>query len=163
MLGRLVADEIQVPFIDLDDSFSVFFKETPGEFIIKNGEEKFRLNERNIFIRTIKELDSDAVIATGGGLPCYFDNMKLLCEEGTTIYLRASVDFLLDRLYNRTVDRPLLGKGSREAIRCRIRSLLKQREIYYNQARYTIDIEHLQQREIVEDIIRICRGKRKGL
>lgn len=138
-VGRLVADQLGWRFADLDEAFAVIHQATPAEYIRAHGIEAFRKKEKNV-IEDLAELDLEKVIyATGGGYPCWEDNMECLHELGTSIYLRWPADDLAERLLLTDLsERPVLqGKNKTELLDC-IRPQLAAREPYYQQADYII-------------------------
>lgn len=138
-VGRLVANQLGWRFADLDEAFAVIHQSTPAEYIRAHGIEAFRKKEKNV-IEDLAELDLEKVIyATGGGYPCWEDNMECLHELGTSIYLRWPAEDLAERLLLTDLsERPVLqGKNKAELLDC-IRPQLAARESYYQQADYTI-------------------------
>jgi shikimate kinase len=77
------------------------------------GEEGFRMRERKA-LEEVSEF-TDVVVATGGGAPCFFDNMELMNRTGITIFLDIETSVLAERLLNSKTDRPLIrGKMKNE-------------------------------------------------
>ena len=90
--------------------------------------------------RGVEELSefSDIVIATGGGAPCFFDNIELMNSTGTTIYLNIDPAILADRLLHSKTERPLIKGKSKEELTSFIDEMLKKRNPFYSQARFQI-------------------------
>ena len=95
-VGRDLSKILNLSFIDLDHYIEGRYMKTVDQFFKEFGEEKFRNTER----RMLEEISSfeDVIISTGGGSPCFFDNMQLMKEAGTTVYLKVSADELAKRL-----------------------------------------------------------------
>ncbi len=140
-LGRHLAKALGWEFIDLDDYFEQKFKTTVPLFFKEFGETGFRDGERAA-LQDLKSVD-EAVIATGGGAPCYFDNMDFMNEHGVTLYMKVSPEILAQRLTNSKNVRPLVqGKTGAELITY-IKEKLKSREPFYNRANIIADAEVL--------------------
>lgn len=138
-VGKMVADQLGWRFADLDQAFEVIHNYTPAEYIRTFGLEAFRKKEKDV-IEELAELDLEKVIyATGGGYPCWEDNMECLHELGTSIYLRWRAEDLAERLMLTDLsERPILqGKNKEELLAC-IRPQLEAREPFYQQADYII-------------------------
>ena len=95
-LGKAFARQMNIPFIDLDWYIEERFHKTVGELFSERGEASFRELEKNM-LHEVGEFE-DVVISTGGGAPCFFDNMEFMNASGTTVYLKVSVEELAKRL-----------------------------------------------------------------
>ena len=85
----------------------------------------------------------NTVVATGGGVPCFFDNMSLMNAAGITIYFKLSPEKLAARLEYGKNKRPLLRGKSQEELVAFIRENLEQREPFYAQARLIVEGDRL--------------------
>ena len=85
----------------------------------------------------------DVLISTGGGTPCYFDNMAFMCQQGTTIYLQVSVEELTKRLELCKQTRPVLKNRSGEALRAFVQESLAARSGFYEQAAIIFNADSL--------------------
>lgn len=138
--GRILADMLGWHFVDLDEAFHEIHGLSTGDYIRQHGLEAFRHLEKDV-VERLAELPIEKVIyATGGGYPCWEDNMECLHELGTSIYIRWSAEHLAHRLSLTDLStRPVLqGRTENELLEF-IRPQLEAREPYYNQADYTID------------------------
>jgi shikimate kinase len=131
-LGKALAEQLQFNFIDLDtviESATGFSIETYFE---KFGEKPFREKEREILLSLLDE--KKTVIATGGGTPCYSDNMALMNQMGITVFLDTKVEAILERLAGNTDRRPLLKNFPAGKLHFFIRDHLESRRKYYDEA-----------------------------
>lgn len=130
--GRRLAGELELPFIDLDD----YLEEKAGRTIFRIFEEEGEAVFRKMEAAALRETErfSAAVIACGGGTPCFGDNMEWMNAHGLTIYLKTPVELLLDRLISETAHRPLLRGLDRAGLRRYIEEKLAQRGPYYRRA-----------------------------
>ena len=135
--GRLLAKAEGLEFIDTDLFIENRFHQTVGKIFELKGEAFFRELERQI----LEEVAAyeDVVIATGGGMPCYADNIDLMNEAGMTIYLDTPASMLLKHLQESHVDRPLLHGKSPEEMLTTITEMLMQRRPFYQKARYRVN------------------------
>ncbi len=131
--GKKLAKELGYYFIDLDDYIEKQQGNSITELFQEVGEEAFR----NIETDALKECIANnlkALIATGGGTPCFNDNMKLMLENGKVVYLKMDAKALYNRLFNAKGDRPLINGKDNEEMFLYIENLLKVREEFYKQA-----------------------------
>jgi len=122
VIGRKLAHELGFSFIDLDEEFERKYRITISSFFQKYGEPEFRILEHKILLET-KNIDNH-VISTGGGTPCFHDNMTFIKENGVSIYLKVSTPTLIHRLVNSRKSRPVLKMSSPDEIELRIATLL---------------------------------------
>ena len=93
-------------FIDLDFYIEGRYHKAVSQIFAERGEEAFREIERNM-LHEVAEFE-DVLISTGGGAPCFFDNMEFMNASGTTVYLKVSVEELAKRLELCKHTRPVL-------------------------------------------------------
>ncbi len=151
-LGRLLSDALNRKFTDLDHFIEERENATVPELFKRYGEDRFRELER-LAIHETAHL-SDAIIATGGGAPCYFNNMDVMNQNGITIYLKLSPESLVDRLLPGREHRPLIkGKNETELLDY-IRFKLAERELFYQKANIIADTDSLSPEETVKIIVK---------
>ena len=134
-IGRILADQLGWHFVDLDEAFAEIHGLTPAEYIRKFGIEDFRKKEKYV-VEDLAELPIDKVIyATGGGYPCWEDNMECLKELGTSIYIKWEPHHLAQRLMLTDLSqRPVLQGHTEEELLQFITPQLEAREPYYLKA-----------------------------
>lgn len=121
--------------LDLDQFFEFTLHTSIPIFFQRYGEEAFRKLEQKMLHDL--PLDRNLVIATGGGTPCYFDNMDYINAHGTSIYLKASPELIIRRALGSRKPRPILKGKSPDELDTFVRQQMALREPYYAQARYT--------------------------
>ncbi len=135
-IGRKIATLMGINFIDLDKYIEERnFKSVPDIFA-QEGETAFRLKE-NQALREVAQFE-DIVIGTGGGAPCFFDNMKLMNDSGITIYLAPDNETLAFRLLKSKTERPLIAGKSGEELLKFIETALEKRSPFYEQSQIVI-------------------------
>lgn len=110
-LGKAFARELNVPFIDLDWYIEERFHKSIRELFVERGEASFRELERNM-LHEVSEFE-DVIISTGGGTPCFFDNMDYMNGHGQTVFLDVHPDILFNRLRVATLQAPQSCKERR--------------------------------------------------
>ncbi len=152
-LGKALAKEMGLQFIDLDHYIENRYRCTVSQLFVQRGEEAFRQIERNM-LHEVAEFE-DVVIATGGGTPCFFDNMDYMNTQGVTVFLDASVDVIYTRLTIARVQRPLVAGKSAEELRTYIAEMLGRRMPYYSRATHTFCADRLENAAQVSDSVRL--------
>jgi len=140
--GRILADKLGWHFVDLDDAFYQIHGYTTADYIREFGLEEFRKKEKYV-VEDLAELPYEHVIyATGGGYPCWEDNMDCLLELGTSIYLRWSAEHLARRLSLTDLStRPVLQGRTQEELLRFIAPQLAERDPIYSRANHVLDIQ----------------------
>src|SRR3990170_3449203 len=140
--GRMVSQKLGLPFFDLDEQVINAENKTINEIFAQEGEEYFRLKEKEI-LHIITESHNTFVMSCGGGAPCYFNNIEYMNEAGTTVWLNTSTDTLFKRLLKEKEQRPLLKNLSNDQLRMFIKKKFSDRKIYYEQADMIIEEENI--------------------
>ncbi len=150
-IGRMLAKALNSLFLDTDDWIEEHTQKSIPEIFSSQGEEYFRLLEK----KALEHLATGTgqIIATGGGMPCFYDNIKTMNQYGITIYLRMEPKDLLQRLRNETAKRPLLHNKSEEELLGWMDLKIKERNLYYEQATFIIDA-HQEKEWILEELLR---------
>ena len=136
-MGRKLASRLNCAFIDLDDGFEKAEGMKIAEYFIQFGEEAFRLKE-TAFLKD-NDYPQNCVISTGGGLPCFYDNMNWMKTNGEVIYIKLPPKALAGRLEHGKDERPLLKGKHGDALVDFIAEKLAEREIFYLQANIVAD------------------------
>lgn len=153
-LGKAFARDLNIPFIDLDWYIEERFHKTVGELFAEKGEEGFRQLEKNM-LHEAGEFEN-VVISTGGGTPCFFDNMEYMNQHGVTVFLDVHPDTLFRRLRVATQSRPILRGKTEDELRLFINEALEKRMPCYTQAHHTFKADELEdRRQITEAISRL--------
>ena len=140
-IGRELAKKLKFQFIDVDHFIENRQRKTINEIFSEKGEDAFRLMEH----KALEEISlfENIVISTGGGAPCFYNNMELMNNNGLTIYLKTSPEELTKRLAVTKNERPLLKEKTSEEMQAFIAENLEKRNDYYNQARLIFDVEQV--------------------
>lgn len=149
--GRLLSEKLGIRFFDLDEQVTEHAGKSIPEIFATEGEEQFRLLEKEV-LYIITESHESFVMACGGGSPCYFNNIEYMNQSGTTVWINTPLDTLFDRLVKEKDKRPLIKELSVEQLRWFISKKFADRKIYYEQANVTVDEEPVQLDRLIEKI-----------
>lgn len=154
-LGKALACRLNIPFIDLDWYMEERFHKTVGEIFAERGEAGFRELERNM-LHEVGAFEN-VIISTGGGAPCFFDNMEFMNQHGTTVFLEVHPDVLLRRLRVAKQQRPILREKDDAELKAFIIRSLELRAHYYYQAKYIYCADELEdRRQIDKSVEELC-------
>lgn len=149
-VGKQLASRMGLSFIDLDLYIEARYHKSVRELFAEKGEEVFRDIERKM-LHEVAEFE-DVLISTGGGSPCFFDNMAFMNQSGKTVYLKVSVEELTKRLETCKQTRPVLQNRSGDALSRFIDENIQKREPFYMQASITFDAEEMLTESDVQNI-----------
>ncbi len=162
--GRLLAQKLGWHFVDLDEAFKEIHGLSTADYIRTYGLEDFRHKEKYVVEDLADQVPFDNIIyATGGGYPCWEDNMDCLLELGTSIYLRWKPEHLAKRLSLTDLsERPVLQGRTEEELLQFIAPQLKAREPFYSRAHHIYDVKICDEQSderIAEDLFRLIRQR----
>ncbi|MEO1653946.1 MAG: shikimate kinase, partial [Bacteroidota bacterium] len=124
---------LNFPFVDLDDFLVKMEGLSIPQIFAEKGEAYFREAEKKSLHLTLQK--KPLVLATGGGTPCFFDNLNFIKARGLSIYLKVPLPILCERLLkDQKEPRPLYRQSSEEALHKKLLKTLEVREKYYFQA-----------------------------
>jgi shikimate kinase len=148
-LGKELSKALNLTYIDLDE----WIEEKEGmsipQIFEKFGQDYFRKKETEALSLFINSSDN-ALISTGGGAPCFNDNMKLINSGGTSIFINVSLEELFKRLRLGKQNRPLVQGLSDEELLNKIESMLAERLPFYNQAKVKLAGDNLSVSDILK-------------
>lgn len=155
VVGTALAEVLGQAFIDLDAYIEKKEGQSISQLFDNKGVIYFRKREAQLLFELLED-GAPAIIATGGGTPCYGGVMdRLLEQEGvTTIYLKHSVDVLSDRLYHERTHRPLIAHlDDPQELNEFVRKHLFERGFDYGRSQWVIDCDGLDVGEVVRTIV----------
>ena len=157
-MAKRLAKALGVGYVDTDTLVEQSVGAKIADIFHYEGEEYFRRSEREVLERLATE-GYEGIVATGGGLPTWGDNMALLNSMGKTIYLQRSPEQILSRLsaYGRE-KRPMFRGKSDEELLAFMHEHIAQREPYYTQAHIVIDCNTMSDDAVVNYIIERIKG-----
>ena len=130
-IGKALSDQLKMTFFDLDWYIEDRFHRKITEIFAEKGESGFREIERNM-LHEVAEFEN-VIISSGGGTPCFFDNMEYMNQQAMTVYLKASPEVLYHHLEYGKSKRPLLKDKTEEEML----SFITRQNIYSTSTRST--------------------------
>ena len=149
--GRQLSQKLSIPFFDLDEQVSTHAGKPINEIFASDGEEQFRLMEKDA-LHIITESHDSFVMACGGGSPCYFNNIEYMNRSGTTVWINTPLDVLFERLRKIKESRPLLKDLTDTQLWGFIVKKFADRKIYYEQAEIIIEEDPPELEKLVEKV-----------
>jgi len=152
VVGRLLSQINGFNFYDLDEYIEVKEGKKVSEIFNENNEVYFRKIE-NKYLKEISLLKENKIISTGGGTPCFQNNFEIINESSnsTSIYLKANIDVLVNRLKESNNDRPLISHLTDEhKLKEFITKHLFERSYYYEKSKIKLVTDNLEPSEIVK-------------
>lgn len=153
-VGKVLAKALNLPFLDLDVEIEKAAAMSIPDLFDKKGEIFFRKIENKI-LKELLDSSKGFVLATGGGTPCYADSLSamLQADNATTVYLKAPISILAERLYKEREHRPLLAHiTSIEKLTEFVGIHIFERSHFYNQAGMIVKIGSENPEEIAQTI-----------
>lgn len=149
-VGKDFSNLAGLSFVDLDCYIEGRYHKTVSQIFAEKGEDEFRKIERKM-LHEVAEFEN-ILISTGGGTPCFFDNMEFMNTCGKTIYLDVSVEELAARLELCKHTRPVLKDRSGDELRQFIAENLEKRLPFYQKASIVFEAEKMDTEADVRDI-----------
>ena len=149
-LGRELASRLNLSFLDMDQFIEMKYLKTVPDIFRDEGEKQFR-NKEQVCLHEISSM-KNVVVATGGGAPCFFDNMDLMNRTGCCVFLDVEPEVLAARLMKGDVVRPLIqGKQAEELVQI-IEGMMLKRRPYYEKARYILSGNSITADDVINKI-----------
>jgi shikimate kinase len=151
--GRQLALELKFPYLDLDYQIEEKYQLKIPEIFSMHGEGKFREWETETLAALLQK-ESSFILATGGGAPCFNDNMDLINASSISVYLDVPLNSISDRLRTSKVqNRPMFQGLDQGEITLKLKSLLAERDFYYSQAKIKLSGEDFSAELLMYELI----------
>ncbi len=161
-IGRALAKRLQMPFFDLDYEIEKETNKNIPEIFLIEGEEYFRRIEEDV-LRMVIDREKQFVLATGGGAPCFFDNMAYMNQNGITIFLNVPIEDLYKRLVKRGANaRPLLKDKTPDELQIELQKKFNDRLPYYRRANQEITTSYGVVEKRVAEIVDLLSGSKEN-
>ena len=147
-LGKKLAKHLNYNFIDLDSHIENKTTEKITEIFDKKGEQYFRDLEKES-LNEICKMDN-MVLASGGGTPCFSDNMQTILAKGICIYLKMKSEDLAERLKKEKNNRPLINQLTGNTLIDFISEKLMEREVFYKKAHHILPAKNISKTDIIK-------------
>lgn len=150
-LAEELSSLTKLPFFDLDHKLEEKEGRSIPEIFSENGEDYFRKVENEV---VHSFLPDNAILATGGGAPCFFDNMDFMLSNGKTVFVDVHEDELIERVWSQHGSRPLLAQEGKEEMYNAIKEKRNNRLPFYKKAEYIIEADKKTPKEIANEIVK---------
>lgn len=151
-VSKILSEKLNFKLIDLDKEISRRNKLTIPEIFEKKGEIYFRKLERET-LEEILATQENIILSLGGGTPVYYNNMEIINLNSKSVFLKASVTSLTERLSKQKEKRPLIANISDENLPEFIAKHLFERNEFYNKAQFSVNTDSRDPEDIVNEII----------
>ena len=154
-IGKRLAIKLKYKFVDLDDLIEFKENASVSEVFKLKGEIYFRKQEA-LYLREQLQTKENIILSVGGGTPCYSGNMDAILNAADTksVYLKASIPTLIEKLMKKKATRPLIAHiETEEAMGEFIGKHLFERAYYYNQANIKVAIDNKTKKEVTKDVL----------
>jgi len=152
-LGKLWADDNDMPFYDVDTLIEEEERMSISEIFSTFCEAYFREKEAAVLRNT--DRFENAIIACGGGAPCYFDNMQWMNKNGITVFLNETEEQIYHHIKNDKKSRPLITSQDQNGLQDFIKNKLLERKPFYNQCKLILNPNQLNRHgfNVIESLI----------
>ncbi len=140
-VGRKLARSMGYFHFDLDEEIEKLAGKSILLIFSEEGENAFRQLEHSLLISLTRR--KNIVVSTGGGTPCFYDNLQQMKNAGVTVYIRMKPESLAKRLQTARIKRPLLEQVYNQDLAAFITGHLSLREDFYNKAHFIVKGENL--------------------
>jgi shikimate kinase len=150
-LGKELAQKLNYKFIDTDSEIVKQYNESIDSIFESKGEDYFRKAEQSVLHLCSK--NENQLISTGGGLPCFFDNLEFINKNGISIYIDVPIDTLVVRTTNTNgAIRPMLAGKTKEEVKAFIATKKAERESFYKKATLIFTGSNIKSNDLYEGL-----------
>ncbi len=154
-IGQLLAKKCSIKHFDLDELIEEREQKSISNIFKDEGEVYFRKIESKILNEYLSK-DSSMVLSLGGGTPCYANNHQLLHKKDViSVFLKTSVDVLIERLRPEKHNRPLIAHLPDNELKEYINKHLFDRNYYYLQSKFIVSTDNKSEEDIAEEILKL--------
>ncbi len=150
-VSKILSEKLNFKLIDLDKEISKRNKMTIPEIFDKKGEIYFRKLERET-LEEILASEKNVILSLGGGTPVYYNNMEIINHNSKSVFLRASVATLAERLSKQKEKRPLIANIADKNLAEFIAKHLFERNDFYNKAQISVITDNRTPEDIASEI-----------
>jgi shikimate kinase len=156
--GKLLAQQLNFTFMDLDHLIERETGNKISKIFEKEGEGKFRELE-TFYLRKVLEGRDGLVLSTGGGTPCFNDNMDMINEKGLSVYLDVPLEEIFRRLSkDKLGKRPMFAGLGEGEITLKLKNLLASRENDYLQSKIKLSGDDISTEQLMSELMAFFRN-----
>ncbi len=131
-----LSSKLNIPSFHLDEELEKTEGKTVAEIFTKNGENYFRQKETEA-LKSFANKD-DFILSTGGGAPCFFDNMEWMNKHGITIWIDVPLEIIASRLKKEKSHRPLIASVEDDNLENFLAQMREKRKHFYSKAQHQL-------------------------
>lgn len=150
--GKKLAMDLNFAFIDLDEYVEAKEGKSIPNIFYEHGEGAFRNLETKYLNETL-DLIEGFVLSTGGGTPCFNDNMELINTKSISVFLDIPIETIHKRLLHSEGDRPLFNGLDSTELKTKLEDLAQIRTPYYNQAKIKLSGEEISTELVLSELL----------
>jgi len=156
--GKQLATALGFSYFDLDHLIEDRFQKKIPDIFSQYGEMKFRDLETEM-LQDFLNREKSYVLASGGGCPCFNDNMDLINEKAFSVYLDVPIEDISTRLsLSKADNRPMFSGLDQGGITSKLKSLLVERDYFYSQSKIKLSGEDFSAELLVMELIRLLKS-----
>lgn len=155
--GKQLASSLNFPYYDLDQLIEEKYQMKIPEIFAIHGEGKFR-NWETETLEQVLDWDRSFILASGGGCPCFNNNMDLINEKGISVYLDVPLEVIAQRLSSKVQNRPMFQDLDAGEIILKLKSLDADRSHFYNQAKIKLSGTDFSAELLVSELIALIKN-----
>ena len=152
-VSNALSNSLNLKRIDLDDYIETKEGKIIADIFKEHGEIYFRKLETSYLLELL-ENDEDFILSLGGGTPCFGNNMEIINQKSTSVYLSANISTLVNRLLPEKTKRPLIARIAVEDLAEFIGKHLFERRHFYLQAKIAVSVDDKSVQTITDEIIK---------
>jgi shikimate kinase len=141
---------LNISAFDLDKEIEKSESKTVAEIFAENGEDFFRKKENEVLKNF--ENKNNCILSTGGGTPCFYDNINWMNEQGITIWIDEPVEIIAERLQKEKAHRPLIASVHDDELKDFLANMRDKRKPFYTQAKFHVNGSDITEKDFLKII-----------
>lgn len=148
--GKKLANALKYSFIDLDEMIEKTVGLSIENIFEQKGENYFREIEHQCLLNTFAL--KNVLVSTGGGCPCYYNNMEAINKNGISVHLKVDIGILVSRILNAKVIRPMFLNLNKAEVHGKMNEIFLKRNVFYNQADIVFEMQDKNLKTLVNTV-----------
>jgi len=141
---------LNIPAFHLDDEIEKAEQKTVAEIFSEKGEDHFRQKENEV-LKSFSAKEN-FILSTGGGAPCFYDNMNWMNNNGITIWIDEPVEIIAERLQKEKSHRPLIATVEDNNLEYFLTQMREKRNSFYSKAKYYLTGNNITEKDFLKII-----------
>jgi shikimate kinase len=155
-----LSKKLSLNYVDTDNLIEHKMQLTTSQIFEKFGESFFREKENLALQELIKNTSTPTIVATGGGLPCFFNNAQIMNQHGISFFLNTDVKIIAERVFKQLDKRPLLKNYSTlEDLEIFLQAKIQERLPFYNKANFILNQQQITESNFIQIITKYASNE----